>query len=49
MSHFNCGHPLCLAQKMISIYGKFKISVHRIPTKKTRDESGHSHSETVPY
>jgi len=30
-------------------YGKFKISVHSIPTKKTHDETGHSHSETVPY
>ena len=49
MSYFYCGHPLYLAQKMISIYGKFKISGHSVTTKKTHDETGHSHSETVPY
>ena len=49
MSYFYCGRTLCLTHKIISIYAKFKISVHSIPTKKTNDESGHSHSETVTY
>jgi len=49
MSYFYCGHSLHLAHKMISIHAKFKISGHSIPTKKTYDETGHSHSETVPF
>jgi cephalosporin hydroxylase len=49
MSYFYCGHPLWFADKMISIYVKFKISGHSIPTKKTHDETRHSHRETVPY
>jgi hypothetical protein len=48
-SYFHSGHPLCLADKIISIYSMLKISGHSIPTKKTHDVTGHSHSETVPY
>jgi len=49
MSYFYCGHSVRLAHKMISIHAKFNISGHSIPIKKTYDETGNSHSETVPY